>query len=59
VRFQVLTAAGMKMMAFWAIAPCNIVEVYRRFRGAYCFYHQGYESLYDRKLSSADFLFVG
>jgi hypothetical protein len=31
VRFQVLTAAGMKMTAFWDIAPCHhsflIIEV--------------------------------
>jgi hypothetical protein len=34
VRFQVLTAASMKMAVFWVIAPCSLVEVYRRFRGA-------------------------
>jgi hypothetical protein len=32
--FQVLTAASMKQAAFWDIAPRNLVEVYRRFRGA-------------------------
>jgi hypothetical protein len=26
----------MKMPAFWAVAPCSLVEVDRRFRGAYC-----------------------
>jgi hypothetical protein len=36
VRFQVLTVARMKMIAFRDIAPCSIVEVYRRFRVAYC-----------------------
>jgi hypothetical protein len=25
----------MKMAVFWAVAPCNLVEVYRHFRGAY------------------------
>jgi hypothetical protein len=35
-RFQALTAASMKMSASWDIAPCSLVEVYRRFRGAYC-----------------------
>jgi hypothetical protein len=40
VRFQVLTAASMKMTAFWNTAPCSLVEVDRRFRGAYCL-HQG------------------
>jgi hypothetical protein len=35
VRSQVLTAASMKMTAFWDIALCSLVEVDRRFRGAY------------------------
>jgi hypothetical protein len=34
VRFQVLTAATLKMTAFWVIAP-YVVEVDRCFRGAY------------------------
>jgi hypothetical protein len=29
------------MMAVWDVAPCSLVEVYRRFRGACCFHHQG------------------
>jgi hypothetical protein len=33
VGFKVLTAASMKMVVFWVAAPCNLVEVYRRFRG--------------------------
>jgi hypothetical protein len=33
VRFQVLTAAGMKATAFCCIAPCSLVEVEWRFRG--------------------------
>jgi hypothetical protein len=41
VRFQVLTTAGMKFGVFWDVAPCNHVEVGRRFRGAYCLHHQG------------------
>jgi hypothetical protein len=41
VRFQVLTAADMKMAVFWVVAPCSLVEVYRRFRGACCRHHQG------------------
>jgi hypothetical protein len=40
VRFQVLTAAIMKMTAFWDIAPCSLIEGDRRFRGVYC-HHQG------------------
>jgi hypothetical protein len=31
VRFQVLTAARMKMTVFWIVEPCSLVEVYRRF----------------------------
>jgi hypothetical protein len=41
VRFQVLTAASMKMAVFWVVAPRRLVEVYRRFRGACCLHHQG------------------
>jgi hypothetical protein len=26
----------MKMAAFWVVAPCSLVEVYRRFRGTCC-----------------------
>jgi hypothetical protein len=40
VRFQVLTAASMKIAVFWAVAPCFLVEVYRRFKGAYCLHNQ-------------------
>jgi hypothetical protein len=29
------------MAVFWVVAPCSLVEVYRRFRGAYCLHHQG------------------
>jgi hypothetical protein len=36
VSLQVLTAASMKMRVFWNIAPCSLVGVDRRFRGAYC-----------------------
>jgi hypothetical protein len=39
VRFQVLTAASMKVTAFWDIAPCSLVEVDRRFRRVYGFNH--------------------
>jgi hypothetical protein len=31
VRFQVLTAVGMKVSVFWDVAPCSHVEVDRRF----------------------------
>jgi hypothetical protein len=41
VRFHVLTAASMKMFVFWDVAPCSLVEIDRRFRGAYCLHNQG------------------
>jgi hypothetical protein len=34
VRFEVLTAASIKMTVFWVAAPCSLVEFYRRYRGA-------------------------
>jgi hypothetical protein len=30
-----------KITVFWDVAPCSLVEVYRRFRGACCLHHQG------------------
>jgi hypothetical protein len=45
VRFQVLTVARMMTTVFWIVAPCSLVEVYRRFRGPCCLHHQGDESL--------------
>jgi hypothetical protein len=38
VRFEVIAAVSMKMAVFWVVAPCSLVEVYRRFRGACCFW---------------------
>jgi hypothetical protein len=29
------------MKIFWDVAPCNLVEIDRRFRSAYCLHHQG------------------
>jgi hypothetical protein len=40
-RFQVFTAASLMTTVFWDVAPCSLVEVYRRFRGAYCLHHRG------------------
>jgi hypothetical protein len=34
-------AASMKMAVSWVATPCSLVEVYRHFRGACCFYHRG------------------
>jgi hypothetical protein len=41
VRSQVLTAASIKMAVFWGVAPCSVVEVYRRYRGIFCLHHHG------------------
>jgi hypothetical protein len=32
--------SGMKMAVFWVVAPCSLVEFYRRFSGACCLHHQ-------------------
>jgi hypothetical protein len=32
--------SSMKMAVFWVVAPCSLVEVYRRFRGACCLSYQ-------------------
>jgi hypothetical protein len=33
----------IKMIVFWDVAPCSLVEIDPRFRGAYCLHHQGDE----------------
>jgi hypothetical protein len=33
--------ASLKMTVLWDVAPCCLVEVYRRFRGARCLHLQG------------------
>jgi hypothetical protein len=38
--FQVFTAMSMKMAVFWVTVPCSLVEIDRRFRGAYSFHHR-------------------
>jgi hypothetical protein len=43
VRFEVLTAASMKMSVFWVLAPCSQVVVYRHFSGTCCLHTQGDE----------------
>jgi hypothetical protein len=43
VKFRVFTAASMKMAVFCVVAPCCLVEVYRRFTGACCLHHEGNE----------------
>jgi hypothetical protein len=44
MRFEVLTAVKirmLKMAVFCVVAPCSLVEIYRRFRGTCCLHHQG------------------
>jgi hypothetical protein len=41
VRFYILTAASVKMAVFRVDGPCSHVEIDRRYRGTYCFHHQG------------------
>jgi hypothetical protein len=43
VRFQVLTAASMKMTVFRDVALCSLVQVSQNFRCAYCIHHQADE----------------
>jgi hypothetical protein len=37
---ETLTSVTPKTAVFWVVAPCSLVEVYRRFRGPRCLYHQ-------------------
>jgi hypothetical protein len=37
------TKYSVKMRVLWAIAPCSLAGVHRRFRRAYCVHHQGDE----------------
>jgi hypothetical protein len=34
-RLRFLAAVSVKMTAFWDVAPCSLIEVDQRFRGAY------------------------
>jgi hypothetical protein len=43
VRFQLITAASMKIRTFWNVASCSLVGLYRRLRGVYCLHNQGDE----------------
>jgi hypothetical protein len=42
VNFKVLTAANIKLTAFWDIALRSLIEVDRRFRGTYRLHRQCY-----------------
>jgi hypothetical protein len=43
VRFQGLTMTTTKIIVFWDIALCSLLESNRRFGVAYCLHHQGDE----------------
>jgi hypothetical protein len=35
------TFCNLKLTLFWVVAPCSLVEVYRRFKDACCLHYQG------------------
>jgi hypothetical protein len=39
VKFEVVMVTDMKMAIFWDVAPCIVVDIGVRFRGAYCLHH--------------------
>jgi hypothetical protein len=43
VSYSSRSSVTLKMAGFCVVAPCSLVEVYRRFRGACCFHRQGDE----------------
>jgi hypothetical protein len=36
-----LLSLSMDMAVFWDVATCSLVEIDRRFKGAYCLHQQG------------------
>jgi hypothetical protein len=45
MRFEVHTATRMKMTVFWDVAQCSLIDIDRRFRGAYCLTHGALNTL--------------
>jgi hypothetical protein len=45
----------MKMADFWVVAPCSLVEVYRRFRGDCCIRYQDDEEALSTSETSVNF----
>jgi hypothetical protein len=43
VTFEVLMVTSMKMVIFWDVALCSLVDIDQRFTGAYSLCHQGDE----------------
>jgi hypothetical protein len=52
VKFQVITAASMKMTGFWDVVPCSLINTNRHFRGACWLLHQGNDSSPEPEISS-------
>jgi hypothetical protein len=44
LRLYILRAVSMKIAVSCVIVPYSLVEVYRRFRGAFCHQHPGTQS---------------
>jgi hypothetical protein len=44
----------MKMVVFWVVAPCSLVEASRRFKGVCCLHHQG-ATIYKKLSSNYDY----
>lgn len=40
LEFELLTTMSTKMAVIWVLALCNLVEIYKHFRGPYYFHHQ-------------------
>jgi hypothetical protein len=41
IKFYFFKLEHVKMAVFWVVAPCNLVEIYQRFRCPRCLHHQG------------------
>jgi hypothetical protein len=47
-------AASMKMVVFWVVVSCSLVEVHQRSRGTSCLHHQGNEALMTEAASTSE-----
>jgi hypothetical protein len=41
MRFEALTAVGMKITGLWNVTICNLMDRYKRFGGTCCLFLQG------------------
>jgi hypothetical protein len=66
VQLQVLASTSVKIFVFWEAVSCSLVEIDRRFRGAYCLHLQGdgdgqflpeYMAQHRRRQTSFNFIF--